>query len=346
MVKNRTFFMSSYEGLRQRSFSERTTTVPTALERAGDFSQTFAGANNPVLIYDPFTTRASGTGFVRDPFPGNIVPAAQQDKVGARIAKFFPSPNTQGAAFTNANNYYQQGSSILDIDQIDAKVDHLFTATQRLFVRYSYRNQDSLPAVLWPQELKAAETTNNERNRMHNGVIDYTITPNATTVITLRGGYARSLYFYENLGLGFLASSLGFPVALDTAGGLPMFPRITASGYTTLGNQDNRYNAFMTYTLAGAISRVKGAHTLKAGYDGRLIRVNNRESRSTSGDFGFTAGMTQGPNPNTASIQSRQLDRQPAAGNRHQRLPDPKLQRRGGAEHLYSSVLPGRLARN
>ena len=57
----------------------------------------------------------------------------------------------------------------------------------------------------------------------------------------------------------------------------------------------------MTYTLAGSISKVKGAHTLKAGYDGRLIRVNNRESRSTSGQFSFTAGFTQGPNPNTAA---------------------------------------------
>ncbi len=301
VIKDRTFFMSSYEGLRQRSFSSRTATVPTALERAGDFTQTFAGANNPVLIYDPFTTRASGTGFIRDAFPGNIVPAGRQDRVGQNIAKYFPAPNTQGVAWTNANNYYSQGSSSLDIDQIDGRVDHNFTSTQRLFVRYSYRNQDSLPAVLWPVELTAAETTNNERNRMHNGVVDYSLTPNATTVVSLRGGYARSLYFYENLGLGFQASSLGFPAALDTAGGLAMFPRTTASGYTTLGNTDNRYNAFVTYTMAGSVSKLMGAHSIKAGYDGRLIRVNNRESRSTSGDFAFTAGMTQGPNPNTAA---------------------------------------------
>ncbi|MBI3208967.1 MAG: TonB-dependent receptor [Candidatus Solibacter usitatus] len=301
IVRNRTFFMSSYEGLRQRNFSSRTATVPTVLERAGDFSQTFAGANNPVVIFDPSTTRPSGAAFIRDAFPGNIVPALRQDRVGRNAMKFYPAPNTQGSPFTNANNYYNQGSSALDIDQIDGRVDHNFNSTNRLFVRYSYRNQDSLPAVLWPKELTAAETTNNERNRMHNGVIDYTLTPNATTVVSLRGGYARSLYFYENLGLGFLASSIGFPTALDTAGGLSMFPRFAAGGYTTLGNQDNRYNAFMTYTLAGSISKMHGAHTLKAGYDGRLIRVNNRESRATSGDFSFSAGFTQGPNPNTAA---------------------------------------------
>jgi len=45
--KDRTFFMSSYEGLRQRSFTSRTTTVPTPLQRTGDFSQTYAGPNSP-----------------------------------------------------------------------------------------------------------------------------------------------------------------------------------------------------------------------------------------------------------------------------------------------------------
>ena len=295
VVKDRTFFMSSYEGLRQRSFSSRTTTVPTALQRAGDFSQTYAGPNNPVLIFDPFTTRASGTQFIRDPFAGNIIPPSRQDRVGQSYMKYYPMPNTTGVAWTNANNYYNQGSSSLDIDQIDGRFDHNFTSNHRLFVRYSYRNQDSLPAVLWPSELTAAETTNNERNRMHNGVVDYTFTPSATTVINLRSGYARSLYFYENLGLGFQASDLGFPSSLDTAGGLPMFPVVSANGFTSLGNQDNRRNAFITYSFAANVSRMMGAHTLKAGYDGRLIQVNNRESRATSGTFAFTAGMTQGP---------------------------------------------------
>lgn len=301
--KDKTFFMSSYEGLRQRSFSNRTATVPTELERNGNFTQTFAGTNNPVLVFDPFTTRANpaGAGFIRDAFAGNVIPASRMDRVGSNMAKFYPMPNTQGVAFTNANNYYSQGSAALDIDQIDARVDHNFSANHRFFVRYSYRNQDSAPPVLWPKELTAAETSQIERNRMHNGVIDYTMTPSPTTIVSIRGGYARSLYFYENFGLGFLASSLGFPSALDTAGGLAMFPRTTASGYTNLGNTDNRYNAFMTYTFAGSVTKLKGAHTFKAGYDGRLIQVNNKESRSTSGDFAFTAGMTQGPNPNTAA---------------------------------------------
>ncbi len=213
-----------------------------------------------------------------------------------------PLPNTQGAAFTNANNYYAAGSGLLDIDQIDGRFDHNFTTSHRMFVRVSKRNQDDEPAVLWPADIALAEDRINQRNRMYNGVLDYTGTPNANTIVNGRIAFARSLYFYENQGLDFPASSLGLPSALDTAGGLTMFPRFTATNYASLGNTDNRYNVFMTYTAAGSVTRIQGSHTFKAGYEGRMIRVNNRESRSTSGDFGFTQGFTQGPNPTQAAV--------------------------------------------
>lgn len=303
IIKDRTFFLASYEGLRQRSFSERTATVPTELERAGDFSQTFAGANRPVLIFDPFTTRANpgGSGFIRDPFPGNRIPADRMNPVARNVLNYMPLPNAQGAEFTNANNYYATGSGALDIDQIDGRFDHNFTSNHRMFVRVSKRNQDDVPAVLWPADIGLAEDRVNQRNRMYNGVLDYTATPNANTIVSGRVAFARSLYFYENQGLDFPASSLGLPAALNTAGGLTMFPRFTLTNYATLGNTDNRYNVFMTYTAAASVTRIQGAHTLKAGYEGRMIRVNNRESRSTSGDFGFTQGFTQGPNPTQAA---------------------------------------------
>ena len=88
-----------------------------------------------------------------------------------------------------------------------------------------------------------------------------------------------------------------------------------------------------------------GAHTLKAGFDGRLIRVNNRESRATSGDFSFTAGFTQGPNPNTAT-QPIAATRSPAccwariSGSLIQSFKDV-----AATELLYGPLFPGRLAR-
>ena len=69
--RGKTFFMTSYEGLREDSASETTTTVPTLAQRNGDFSQTFAQNGQLIRIFDPFTTRPnpSGSGFIRDPVP-------------------------------------------------------------------------------------------------------------------------------------------------------------------------------------------------------------------------------------------------------------------------------------
>ena len=79
-----------------------------------------------------------------------------------------------------------------------------------------------------------------------------------------------------------------------------MFPRFGVSGMVTLGGNDHRYNAFMSYTAAASLTKVRGAHTLKGGFEGRMLRVNVWEARS-AGTFNFRANETQGPNPNTAS---------------------------------------------
>lgn len=298
IIKDRTFFMGSYEGLRQRAFTQKTQTVPTELERAGDFSQTRIANGNLVQIYNPFSPSPGNT--TRAQFPNNQIPTSMINPVAMNVLKYMPLPNAQGNAITNANNWFNAGSGILDIDQYDGKFDHNFTPNQRMFIRVSKRNQDDEPPVLWPSEIGMAEDRINQRNRMYNGVLDHTATLSPTTILSARIAFARSLYFYENQGLGFLASSLGLPTSVDTAGALPMFPRFTMTNYASLGNSDNRYNAFMTYTAAASLTKIKGAHTWKFGYEGRMIRVNNRESRNTSGAYGFNQSFTQGPNPNTS----------------------------------------------
>ena len=79
-----------------------------------------------------------------------------------------------------------------------------------------------------------------------------------------------------------------------------MFPAIGASNYVSLGGNDHRYNAFMSYPALVSLTKTSSRHTLKTGVDARMIRVNVWEARA-AGTFNFSAGMTQGPNPNTAS---------------------------------------------
>jgi hypothetical protein len=300
--KDKTFFLASLEDLRQKDFSSTTTTVPTALQKQGDFSQTLASNGQLIRIFDPFSTRANPAGgYIRDQFPGNVIPSNRILTVSSNVARYFPNANTPGNTVTNASNYYNQGSHELNLNNYAFRVDHNLTDAQKIFARYSDRYDEDVPAMLFPKDITAAEGRIIQKDFMRNFVGNYSNTLSPTTVLTARAGFARSLYFYENQGLGFLASSLGLPKSIDTAGYLPMFPNITTSGYATLGSGDHRKNAFMTYSLVAGVAKVKGPHTIKFGWEGRMIRVNGHEYRNTSGAWSFTAAFTQGPNPNTAS---------------------------------------------
>src|SRR5262249_4838867 len=149
--------------------------------------------------------------------------------------------------------------------------------TQKFFTRYSDRYNEDVPATLFPSAISIAEGRINQENYMRNFVANYTKTLSPTAIVNLRAGFARTLYIYSNQGLGFAASSLGLPKSLDTAGYLPIFPNVSTGGYVTLGNGDHRKNAFMTYSTLASVSKIKGPHTLKFGWEGRLIRVNNHE---------------------------------------------------------------------
>jgi hypothetical protein len=298
--RDKTFFMGSFEGLRARSFATSVRTVPTLEQRNGDFSKTFNQAGALIRIFNPFTTRASGTSFVRDQFPDNKIPASMIDPVALNILKYFPLPNQPGAANTNANNYAASGSSQTNLDNYDFRVDHRFSETQTFFARYSHRYTQAVPLKAFSEELTIAEGRIIEENRARNFVAEYTHTLSPTTVLTGRIGFARTLFVFSNQGLGFKPSQLGLPASIDAVVDRQMFPAVGVSGMTSLGGNDHRFNAFMSYPFIGTLTRTSGNHNWKYGGEVRLIRVNVWEARN-AGQFNFSAGMTQGPNPNTAS---------------------------------------------
>ncbi len=300
--RNRTFFMASYEGLREQRQSETTTTVPTAAQRRGDFSQTLAQNGQLIRIFDPFSTRPnpSGSGFVRDPFDGNVIPAGRMDPVALQVLNYFPLPNQPGNAVTGAQNYFATGTAELNVDNVDGRVDHQISDNQKFFARYSYRKTFSAPASFFPEDIAIAEGRVNEQNRAHNFVGDYNRTISNSTVLSARMGFARTLFIFDNQGLGFRPSSLGLPTSIDENVDRLMFPRFGVGGQVTLGGNDHRYNAFMSYTAAASLTKVSGNHAMKAGFEGRMLRVNVWEARS-AGTFNFRINETQGPNPNTAS---------------------------------------------
>lgn len=299
--RGRTFFMTSFEGLRERRLSQMTTTVPTMAQRQGDFSQTFAQNGQLIRIFDPFTTRANPAGgFIRDPLVNNVIPIERMDPVARQVLQYFPLPNQPGNSITGAQNYFATGTAQLNVDNLDGRIDHQISNKAKTFFRYSYRKTFSAPATLFPEDIAIAEGRVNEQNRAHNAVMDYSRTMSNTTLLSVRAGFARTLYIFDNQGLGFRPSSLGLPATIDENVDRLMFPRFGVSGIVTLGGNDHRYSAFMSYTTAASLTKLHGAHTMKVGFEGRMLRVNVWEARS-AGTFNFRPNETQGPNPNTAS---------------------------------------------
>ena len=293
------FFMASYEGLRQDSFSSSTFSVPTELQRQGDFSQTFAANGSLVRIFNPFTTRPnpSGSGFVRDQFPGNRIPSEFWDPVAVNVLKFYPLPNQTGNPVTGLNNYSKTGAHAMDVDNFDLRVDRNMSKDGRGFVRYSFRKVQDVPAITFPDDIAVAQGRIIEEDHVHNFVAEYNHSF-SNSLLTARIGFARTLFVFNNQAWDSdLPASVS---AIDEAVDRQMFPRFGASGFVNLGGNDHRFNAFMSYPVLLGYTRTTTKHTLKAGFDGRMLRVNVWEARA-AGTFGFSAGMTQGPNPSSAS---------------------------------------------
>src|SRR5262249_29242759 len=134
---DRTFFFINYEGLRQNSASVFTGTMPLPEWRRGDFSNLKNAAGQPIIIYDPVTTRCGAFNpdgscktFTRDPIsPSNVIPEGRISPIARNLMQYWPMPNTTPTnVYTQANNYTASGAAINNSNQIDSRVDHNFSA--------------------------------------------------------------------------------------------------------------------------------------------------------------------------------------------------------------------------
>jgi hypothetical protein len=301
--KDKTFFLFSYEGLRQGTESELTTTVPTALQRTGDFSQTLNSAGKPVTIYDPETTVPSGSGYIRQPFQGNVIQSNRIDPVAANVIKYFPLPNEVGGA-GGVNNYFASGVSRLNINTLDARVDEIFNDKNRMFVRYSRQNLVSPPVLLYPTAQQVAESGNSQPQLSNSAAIDYTHTFGPNFVMEIPLGFSRTALNYLSNGTGFDPTSLGFPGYIASNADHLLFPGIAPANFATLGNAgagETRHGGFNIFTLGINNTKVQGNHVIKFGGEGQLFQANDSESGNSTGNFTFTNAITQGPNPNVAT---------------------------------------------
>ncbi len=297
---SRTFFFVHWDGSREGVPRSFVSTVPTQAERNGDFSQSFTragGQATPVVVYDPATTRASGSAYVRDPFPGNQIPPVRQNAVAKGLLGVYPLPSATGDAVTHVNNFPLSYKDPVSDDGIIAKVDHRFSDRNQLFVRIFWRHF----YVRGGGEFLNGGTSRGV-NRYSPGVaLGHTFVLSPSTVLDFRYGLSRYRARIVSDSYGYDLGSLGFPRSLTAAVDRPAIPRVTASGYTGYGAFSLTESVGETHAARAGLFTQKGRHGLRAGFGARVYRHNSGPGGATSGTYAFDGVFTRGPNPQAAS---------------------------------------------
>jgi hypothetical protein len=308
IVKNKTFFFFAYEGLREEVPTVVTTSVPTTLQRSGDFSQTFASNGQLINIFDPTTTGpdpAHPGQYMRTAFVGNKIPQSRLDPVALKIESYYPQPTSVGDPFTSLNNFFFSGPSQRITDDFSGRVDHQFNANTFVMARFSRADLTNWtnPATFGQSNIASpGYVTKPQHHPFALGKVTRTFSP------TMFGEFVFSWarWFYQSYGLsnGFDPTQLGFPSYLASHSLTLGFPSISPGEMSGVGTYYNEYDVSDRYEGKANLTKLAGKHTLKFGGMYGTGVYTTRVFDNSTGSYASSASFTQGPNPLVSSTTS------------------------------------------
>jgi hypothetical protein len=291
--RNRTFFFAAGEWFRNRvGAASQFFSVPTPEMYRGDFSNWVDDAGRRLPVYDPSTTRPnpSGTGFVRDPFPNNQIPAARFSGFASNVLDVVGNtavPNNGAAPGTSAyvrNNFINTSGTLIEPwNKFSLKADHSFGSSDRigfLFNRGKHNIQagpqgfPGLPGIL---NSTSFETYFGDVYRFtYNKVIRPHIVNSAY------GGWntLQSDKYNLNATGGWKERGVCLINAWDCDRN---FVQIQFSDYAQWGGSAGDGAGNRVYSFGDDLSIVSGKHTLKTGYLYERLHFNGFGRQTMSG---------------------------------------------------------------
>lgn len=292
--RNKLFFFFSWEQLGYHLGATTTTTVPTAQELSGDFSNpAFYNPNNivgtnpcdgsPVFqgeIFDPTSTRVVNGVECRTAFPGNKIPQQDFSKAALAALSYFPAP-TNGQVFNNFN--FSSVSPITNTTET-IRVDANITDKSHLWSSYSSRDNNRvsgtpqiLPYPIDPNTWKQNFTTHFWRlgwdDSLRPNLLNHLIVGfNRTNSVNYAFPLFQHINYTQKLGIDN-AVSFNFPQFTNG---------ITANEGNPAQNDDNVDNGVR---LVESISWQRGAHSLTFGTDIRYQQYSPINGNSPTINF-------------------------------------------------------------
>jgi hypothetical protein len=295
--RDKTFFFVTWERTRQLTSATIRATVPTLLERAGDFSDLRNSSGKLLPIFDP----ASGSGISRQAFLNNQLPRSRLDSVALAALNYFPLPNASGTV-TNANNYVGSSADTLNRNIIVGRLDHQFRPADLTTARYYINdaNTNSTGTYGIPASDPNGDITD---VRVQSLLVAETHIFSPTLANDVRFTYLRRKFLDTRPGSSDnLAASIGLAGVSGAA-----FPAFIIPGYgiastQTIGNSAAALgNAtavarFQTPILdrqiLDSVSWQRGRHVVKFGGEFRAGANEEVRDRSSAGNFTFSPLIT------------------------------------------------------
>jgi len=265
-------FTINYQMSRSRNGSTITQTMPTLLERTGDFSQSI-GAQGPVTIFDPLTA---------SPFPGNVIPANRINPASLALLKFYPNPNAPGYK----QNYQAPITTVGNNDNINSRLNQTISKKDRLNGGIGYMGSNNTTPNLFN-----FVDTGAGRNITANVSWSHNFT---TRVInSLRYNFSRS----RSLGTPFFANRENIAAELGITGTsqAPLNwgpPSLSFTNYAGLSDGAASLIRNQTSGVGDSLIWVKGVHNMTFGTDYRRQQINRASDPNARGQFTFTGAST------------------------------------------------------
>lgn len=270
IVHDRTFFFADYEGTRSREGITRITNVPTAEERAGDFSDSVFGVPT-----NPFTGQ---------PFEGGVIPSFFINPIGRAIAALYPLPNRD----VPFQNFVSSPAQRDDNDSFDVRVDHRLTDRADLTFRYSFGNRDLFEPFTGPSLSLVPGFGDTVKRRSQNtmAALTHVLTPNLVNETRVAFSRVAASVTQE---ASVLNSQVGLPTISPRERDLGL-SFITVTGFSPLGDEGNnpQHSVTNVYQVINNSSYVRGDHLIKFGLDLRFSQQNAFRDVESRGRLQFS----------------------------------------------------------